>query len=850
MLNKRSFIILLIVLFISILVFIIFNDYKQETKISSQRIEEKDTTKENKIILRLESALDIIEENNEKSHELAKSCLLESQKIGNKYLEMRSLYVLGRGIINVDSLKVSQTYFDKALKLSQEIEDNWYIGDILYRIAKIQYRLNNTKLSLETYNEALYYCQLSNNFKTIGATYSMIGTIFRVNGAYSRAIEYFIKSRLNYRKANFSEGDAWVAYLLGQIHSDLLNSEKAMQYFQESLSKYEVLNSIDGNTNGIAICYEQIALLNLELKNFDEASRYINMLLEIRIKNKSTYGISNAYGLLGKSAYLKGNYIKAESLLNKSLEIKNGNLSLHSKPSVFMYLGLCAIKTGDLDGGIKKIKKGLKIASVNNFKKNELEIYSKLAEIYLNNNNFKEAIFYKDKQIELQDLILFGEADVQIDLLQTFYEIDEKNRLINELKKENVVNVLKIKEQRLSQNLMIFVILIVILIAIIIYVFYTKLRRKNGELKILNRTTNKLFSIIAHDLRSPLSTILGFSDLLKNNGKDLETRKIVKFSDYINSTAVNTLALLDNLLNWAKSQTGQISFNPVKLDLQAIITKTIEDLNPTAKLKNIILKNINIEGIEVYADQYMLKTILLNLITNAIKFTNLKGKITVNAIHKNDLVEIIVSDDGIGMNEESRNKLFTLQTNGTTIGTAKEKGSGLGLVLCKELVEKHGGTIWVTSELNKGATFHFTLPDCIVENINEHNCLSTNLKTKEIKTPTILIVEDEEINYKYLEAIMENGFNLVYAFNGKEGVEQFKNNNIDLILMDIKMPIMDGIEATKEIRKINKEIPIIAVTAYVTSKDIALKTGCNDFISKPVDENKLLEMISNQLKEK
>lgn len=710
--KKKLLLTLLTTLLISLLLYFVFNNFKKETTIIAQSIDLQHKAKKEKINLRLENALDLINSDNKKAIEIAKSCLSESQQLEDKSLEMRSFFVLGKLNVNAENIHNTQLYFDKALLLSIELEDNWYRGEILYAKGKNQYRLTNTKQALETFNEALYYCQLSKNYKTIGATYSMIGTIFRVNGVYSRAIEYFIKSRLNYSKANYSEGDAWASYLLGQIHADLRNSEKAMQYFQESLYKYKKLADADGITDGIAICYEQIAKLNLELGNFDEANKYITMLLEIRTKNKSVYGVTNVYSLLGKLEYLKGNYLLAETHLNNSLDIKNGVLSLHSKPSVYMYLGLCAVKTGNFEKGIEELNKGLVIALSNNFKKNELEIYSKLAEIYSNTNNFKEAIFYKNQQIELQDLILFGEADVQIEQLQAFHELDEKNRQIIELKKENEVNTLKIKEQRSYQVLMVFIIIFVILVAVFIYLFYTQLRKKNDELKKLNTTTNKLFSIIAHDLRSPFNTILGFSNLLKTNAKDLETAKIVKFSDHINSAAVNTLALLDNLLNWAKSQTGQITFNPEKLNLQPIVNQTIAILKPTAEFKNITLSYIQSEAIEVYADQHMLKTILLNLITNAIKFTNLKGVIKINALHKNNAIEISVSDNGIGMNNETRNNLFTSNANSaTTLGTANEKGSGLGLILCKELIEKHVGTIWVTSEPNKGTTFYFTLPN-------------------------------------------------------------------------------------------------------------------------------------------
>ncbi|MBP8793090.1 MAG: tetratricopeptide repeat protein [Lutibacter sp.] len=193
MLKRKTFITAIIILFVSILIYLVFNNYKEKTKVNGQSIELKNKTQEDKIIIRLEKAIDILEKNNLEAYELAQSCLLESQKLGNKYLKMRSYHVLGMSIIDVDKIKISQIYYNNALSLSEEIEDNWYRGAILYRKAKNEYRLNDTKLSLETFNEALYYCQLSNNFKIIGATYSMIGTIYRINGAYSKAIEYFIK---------------------------------------------------------------------------------------------------------------------------------------------------------------------------------------------------------------------------------------------------------------------------------------------------------------------------------------------------------------------------------------------------------------------------------------------------------------------------------------------------------------------------------------------------------------------------------------------------------------------------------------------------------------------------------
>ena len=232
---------------------------------------------------------------------------------------------------------------------------------------------------------------------------------------------------------------------------------------------------------------------------------------------------------------------------------------------------------------------------------------------------------------------------------------------------------------------------------------------KENQLRELVSTKDKLFSIIAHDLRSPFNAILGFSELLIENINNLELADSKTYLGFINSSAKSTLILLDNLLNWSKSQTGQIIFKPEETNLSAIVREILETSDSIAKLKNISLNYTQAEDIKVYADLDMLKTILRNLISNAVKYTRSNGKINISAVRHQENIEIAVSDNGVGMSEEAQNKLFKIETNITTRGTQNEKGSGLGLILCKEFVEKHGGEIWVESELGKGSAFVFSL---------------------------------------------------------------------------------------------------------------------------------------------
>ena len=228
--------------------------------------------------------------------------------------------------------------------------------------------------------------------------------------------------------------------------------------------------------------------------------------------------------------------------------------------------------------------------------------------------------------------------------------------------------------------------------------------------KEINITKDKLFSIISHDLRSPFNSILGLSELLSLNTANKNIEEVENIAKMIHTSSKSTLVLLDNLLDWARSQTGQIKFEPVTLKLKPIVLEIFEILSTTAKSKDISLNYNQSINLKVYAEENMLKTILRNLISNAIKFTGTNGKINIEAVGKHNFVEITVSDNGIGIKEDIKNRLFKVGENVTTTGTVDEKGSGLGLIICEEFVVRHGGRIWIESEVGKGSSFKFTLP--------------------------------------------------------------------------------------------------------------------------------------------
>ena len=237
-----------------------------------------------------------------------------------------------------------------------------------------------------------------------------------------------------------------------------------------------------------------------------------------------------------------------------------------------------------------------------------------------------------------------------------------------------------------------------------------KIKENEKKLLQLNADKDRFISILGHDLKNPFNNILGFSEILTDEIDSLNKDEIKEIAGNINKSAQITNNLLEDILMWARTQQGNIPFKPQNLSFSDICKNILEILNPNANAKNIAINYSTADHINVFADVDMLKTVLRNLVSNAIKFTNNGGAININAKQIDSNVTISVSDNGIGIAPDDLAKLFDISEVLTTKGTAGETGTGLGLLLCKEFVEKHGGKIWVESEVGKGSDFKFTLP--------------------------------------------------------------------------------------------------------------------------------------------
>lgn len=359
-----------------------------------------------------------------------------------------------------------------------------------------------------------------------------------------------------------------------------------------------------------------------------------------------------------------------------------------------------------------------------------------------------------------------------------------------------------------------------------------------------DRLKTAFLSNLSHEVRTPMNAILGFSELLDDVNQEDETIKF--YTETIKNNSVQLLSIISDIIEISKIETEPINIFNSEFNLSATKLVIEQLFSSPASIKGIHLTVTGFEPeITVYSDEQKINKILFNLIDNAIKFTE-NGVIHINCILLPGRIEIHVKDTGIGINEEVKDKIFERFRQADEGYSRKHGGTGLGLSIAKAYAEALGGTIWYESNSN-GTDFAFNLPvKWFFTNGSKVTRLS-NL-TPDYSAYTILIAEDDSTNFAFISRLLlPTGVKIIYASDGQDAIDQLNNaQHVDLILMDIKMPIMNGFEATEVIRKTNKEVPVIATTAYAMNgdKENCLKAGCNDYISKPIRRNELFNVMN------
>lgn len=358
-----------------------------------------------------------------------------------------------------------------------------------------------------------------------------------------------------------------------------------------------------------------------------------------------------------------------------------------------------------------------------------------------------------------------------------------------------------------------------------------ELSKRIEELEEINSSKDNFISVLSHDLRAPFTSILGFSEILLNESSISEQEK-TEYLSYINDSSQNQLQMINYLLDWSRLQTGRIKIEPNRIHLQSSVFNCVSHLTRIAVKKNVNIK-VNIpDSCYVDADDRLLNEVITNLISNAIKYSRENDFVEVKAdVFNEDFIEIIVKDEGVGISEINKTKLFKIGSLFSTEGTKGENGIGLGLTLAKQIVEKHKGEIWFYSEEGMGSEFHFTIPSSV--------------------NTILVVIKEETLRTEYERIIAERypSFKIIGAANGFEALGLISTYMPSLIITEHDMPLMEGSQFVQNVKRENKNlnIPMIALINLDTEqvKKAYQELGIKTLLIKPVNTELLIDRLNS-----
>ncbi|MDA3952589.1 MAG: tetratricopeptide repeat protein [Bacteroidales bacterium] len=791
-----------------------------------------------------------------------------SESLNNDNSEAFSNYYLGNYYLKNDNFENSEKYLNKALTLYLSLDNKNQIIEVYHSLGLVNQFINNYDAALSYYQKQIEVAELIGNNEKAALCYHDIGTLYNDLQEYSTAQNYYEKALEIYKQTNNEERIAAIYQNIGVLHYNWGNYDQSLEFYEKSLVVYEELQE----KQNVAISLSNIGLVYEECENYDKALDYYQKALIIfeEIESKSSlvyifYNLGSLYRNIKNYSKSKEYFIKG---LNLSIELPmNDYISYNYEALSGLYE-----ESGKYSLALDNYKK---YATIKDSLFNE-EKHKQIGEIeaqFQSAQHDKEIAFMKLDQ-ELQDsrlkkketqnlililssllgivttFVLFLFARKQKTLSEKFQnEIKEKRK--TEAQLNNIKNELedRVAERTIdlesSNN------------KLIKEIEEHKSTMKNLEIaknkaEEADRLKTNFLTNISHEVRKPMNSITGFSQMLSRNNLSISKRN--EYINLVHEGCSSLTNLIDDIVAFATIESGQAKvekkeFNPHPIleFLHDHFTNELVKLDKTNLILSYANENRDIDT-TLITDAVRLKQILSILIDNAIKFTK-SGHVEFGFVHPNkNEIQFFVKDTGVGIDEDYSDIIFERFRQVDESSTKEYKGAGIGLSVAKNLVGLLNGSIYFESTVGKGTTFFFSLPSKTLEQIADSE---TQPRQFDWKNKVILLAEDKRINYDLVkETLSITNVDIIWAKNGKEALSHVENKiKIDLILLDIQMPVMDGYECARQIKQITSNIPIVAQTAYALPQDSykCFDAGCDDYISKPISLNQFLIKLDKYL---
>lgn len=609
-----------------------------------------------------------------------------SDRTNNKWNKADALFNKGVALWHLGEINQSDKYYENAIEIYEEFNDSLSMIKVLNSQAINHQMKGNVDLAFETFLRSLDFAKKMGDKATIFNTLLNIGIMYDNNSNYDKCLHYYYEA-LKYADEVDRSSVALLQSYVAEVYLTLKNYEKAEEYIKNAIKN----SLLSNDTNSLIWAYSGLGKIELDKKNFAKAEYYFKESLSLSRKTEFKLEIIHSLTDLGKFYKTINNFSQAEKNFNEALQLGNEMSSL-----------------SDLN-----------------------LIYRELSSLYYQKQDFKKAYEYHEKYKLYSDSLFVISNNEKFLELQTKQELKQKERETELLMHEN-----ELQKKIINSQKIIALVISLLAIASIIFIWLLlrnrnkilkakdlllikndeidnnriEISEKNAVLAGLNTTKDKFFSIIAHDLRNPIAAFVNISELLEldyDRISDKDKREIIS---QMNSSSKNLIRLLENLLTWAR-----LSSNKIDVFSESVLMKDILEASCYPYLQSAHNKKINItinvpDELVIETDKFIIQTIIGNLINNAIKFSNQHSEIIVNLTSTNTAHKLVIKDNGIGIEESQLRNIFVLGKVSTGRGTMGEGGTGLGLVLVKELIEKLKWQIEVKSKVNAGSEFIITIP--------------------------------------------------------------------------------------------------------------------------------------------
>ncbi|MHC1776136.1 MAG: tetratricopeptide repeat protein [Lentimicrobium sp.] len=654
---------------------------------------------------------------------MANEALELSNVKGNKAEKATALKNLGIAHYYLSNYRQSLEYYEQALVIYKQIKDDDGIGSTLNNSGLILETQGDYSGALKRYMEAsALFSKTEEKNEKLALSYTNLGNAYYTLGRFDKALDYLSQALKIHEKTGDSTGLSKSYNNIGNIFLSLKDYKVAAGYYH----KAEYINKRQNNLKSLSTSYNNLGIAMQGMGNIKEALDYNRLSIETARRVNDQGGIISSLLNIGNIYQDQGDL--TQSLINykEALRLSNSYRDGYLHTSLLTSLGGLLIKQKELDEAITLLNEALDFAEKSGSAILLQEIYANLAKAWEAKGDYKRAYDFQSRYKSNSDSIYNLESNERLNRLRVSFESEQTERDNQLLRQQNIFSQLALKRQQTIRNLLIVISIIIIVFSAFIFSLYQGKKKKNEllaerneqislqkeELNLLykeqykqNETKNKFFSIIAHDLKSPFQSILGFSELLSSEYEYLTEAQRKEAAINILNVSNDTYRLIENLLEWGRTQTGAVRAVFRSFNVRDLALETLPVFQAPLKKKNIELTYDLPPLLQAWADSDMIMAVLRNIVSNAIKFTPPGGSIHISSIQNDEMVRLVVKDTGTGMEPEILERLFTFDPKVQRAGTMGERGTGLGLALCLEFMELNHGIIKVESEPGKGSTF-------------------------------------------------------------------------------------------------------------------------------------------------